>query len=807
MNLPYTFNDDNREIIFNRHDLPGPWINYLSNGTLHAFVSQAGGGMLWWRSPMTYRLTRYRMYNLPIDSPGFYIYIRHADGTIWSPAFRPCETPLDQWQSAHKPGSTTFRAEKNGLQAELTLFMAADTDALIWDLKLKNATGDEQKFDVFAYVELSQFMFTHEVNLGYYFKWMVRVEHDPDTDAIIYINHLEHQPFMDRSPLVYFAASEKIQSFSCDRDRFCGHYRSEQNPVAVERGSCDNSTLRGGEGCAALHLAQTLQPNEDKNINFFLGVTPGALKDLPGAMAKTSETLRMLKAKGSVQAQKDKNTQWWDDHLSVLQCVIPDPDAERQINIWNPLQSVNTARYSRAISSSASGIRGVGFRDSCQDMLAQAYRKPAWATDMLLYLASLQFEEGYPVHHAWPEEKKPPMLGMRSDNHIWLSYLAYAIICETGDLSLLEKTAPFLGKDLISPVGDESLWEHLMRGVEFTESHLGEHGLPLILVSDWNDHIGTFGTKGKGETIFVAQQHVYSLKLLSELARLRSDNATAERLDHYRFKQLATLQQYAWDGQWWLRGFDDEGQPIGTNTSEYGRIWLNTQSWAVISQAGDMKQLVQGMDAVRSHLDSEIGIQINAPGFPTWPDVQKPAVKGLPPGCAENAGIFCQANAWAIMAEAMLGRADIAWKYYRQLIPHVALQKIGLDTYQAEAYAYTSTIFSKENIRCGWANITQVTGTAAWMDVVATQYLLGIRPQPAGLLIDPCIPEDWEKFTVRRRFRGCDLSIEIENPERVQKGVKAIFFDGKSIDISNGAMIRADLLNGCKKAQVNVIMG
>ncbi len=805
--LPYRFNDSEREIIFKRHDMPGAWINYLSNGSLHAFVSQAGGGLLWWKSPMIFRLTRYRMYNLPIDSPGFYVYIRENNGTIWSPTFRPCETPLDSWQSSHRPGKSIFKALKNSIEATLTLFMSQEYDTMIWDLKLRNKGIEKKDFDVFAYVELSQFMYVEEVKLGYYFKWAERVEYNSNMDSITYINNLDIQPRMKDSPLLFFATDKKVDSYSCSRDAFCGPYRFERNPIAVEKGRCDNENLRGGEGCAALHIKQSLKTEEEISVPFFLGVTRGVLNNLDKAREETAEKLAAFRRQGFVEYQMSKSDKWWEEELSVIQCDIPDADAQRQINIWNPVQSVHTARYSRSISSSASGDRGIGYRDTCQDMLTQAVRRPEWARKMLIHQASMQFEEGYVVQQSWPEERHKPEIATRSDNHLWLTELAYTLVVETGDYSILDIEVPFLDKDLVSSAGSASIWEHFMRGIEFTENNMGSHNLPLILISDWNDHVGSFGRENRGETIFVAQQHIYYMKMLIELAEARNDKKSIEWLTMLIEKQQKAINDYAWESDWWLRGYDDNGEPFGSKSDKHGRIWLETQVWAVMSQTGPVEKLKKAMDSAKEYLDSDIGMQILSPGYPTWPEVDKPAIKFLPPGCAENAGIFCHVNAWAVIAECILGRADRAWKYYKQLIPHVAAQKVGIEKYIAEPYAYVSTIFGPENVRHGWANVTQVTGTAAWMELAAIKYILGLRPNTKGMVIDPCIPAEWEGFKAVRKFRDCEIKIKVRNRNGVQKGIKVLTVDGRPIDISKGALIPMDEIIGRSKIFVEAIMG
>ena len=805
--LPYRFDDENRKIIFDRHDLPTPWINYLSNGRMHAFVSQAGGGLTWWKTPQNFRLTRYRFYNLPIDSPGFYVYIKMKDGTVWSPSFRPCETSLDCWQAEHTAGKTAFIAQKQGLKAILSLCMATDFDTLLWNLELSNESGERVECDVFAYVEFSQFAFLNEVNLGYYLKWNVKAEYDKDLNAIMYVYSSWMQIRADESPVVYFSCSEQVDSFNCNRDIFCGNYRDERNPKEIEDGVLSNTQLNGGEPCGALHKRITLEKGVKTQINYFLGVTPGALVDYKKAREQTAETLVRLKADGEVERQFNKNKEWWESHFGVMQCSIPDQDAERQINTWNPLQSVHTARYSRSISATASGIRGIGFRDTAQDMLAQAYRKPEWARDMLYFLCSQQFEDGHPVHTSWPEDNKPPQDIMRSDNHIWMTYLAYAIIAEKGDLSILDKQIPFLGKDMKTPTDSATLWEHLLRGVEFTESHKGEHGLPLILFSDWNDHLGPFGRKGKGESVFVSQQHIYSLRQLSELAKLRGDTQTVERFAKLIENQEKALEKYAWDGEWFVRGYDDNAQPIGTKTAQNARIWVNSQSWMVIADACGREKQIKAMDSVNKYLGTDFGLLINAPGFPIEDNILNHKVNGLPAGYSENAGVFCQANCWAIMAEALLGRGDIAWKYYKQIMPNEVIKKIGIEKYRGEAYAYSSTMLGNENEKFGQACVSQVTGTAAWMDVVATQYLLGIRPVAKGLVIDPCIPSEWKGFRVKRSFRGCELDIRVENPLGVQKGVKKLYFNGVSVNVSDLSMIDGKRLQGKQFAQIKVVMG
>lgn len=804
--LPYRFIDTEGEerIAFDRFDLPEPWINYLSNGKLHAFVSQTGGGMCWWLSPMTFRISRYRFYNLPKDSPGFYIYLRDGEGRIWSPTFRPCKTPVDARSAYHAPGYSVFEAEIGGVRATLTLFAATDCDSLIWKLDIENTTDSPVRLDAFAYVELSQLLAREENTLGYYLKWNTRAVWDEGLDAISYAYTAWMHPRAEDAPLIYFASSDRVESFCCDRDRFCGSYRDESEPREVERGRLSNTELGGGEPCGALHTEIELSPRQKRQISYFLGVERGALSDYDGAVERVRKSLDLLRREGEVDRQLEKCRAWWRDQLGAFRCKIPDKDAERAINIWTPLQCVQTARYSRSISSSASGVRGIGFRDSAQDMLAQAYRKPEWALKMLEYLASQQLPDGHPVHIMWPEENRPAQDITRSDNHLWMIYLAYAIVAETGDASILEREIPYLSPDLLTHTGSGTLWEHLLRGIEFTEDHLGEHGLPLILFSDWNDHLGPFGRRGRGESVMVAEQFVYALTQMSELAELLGDKKSLEKFNSLAARQREAISKYAWDGKWFLRGFDDDGAPIGSQSAKYMRTWINPQSWMVISGAESEEKCSAAMKNTVAELDTGLGLMLNAPSLPGWPSREADKANGLPAGYSENGGIFCQANCWAIIAEALLGHGNEAWRLYSQIQPYSVIERVGLEVYRSEVYAYCSTLLGRESKDFGRGVVSQVTGTAAWMDVAATQYILGIRSTPSGLLIDPSIPSEWDGYSVKRLWRGHRLDISVENPEHIEHGIKKIYVNGKEI---GGGLITEKQFGDDTDASVLVIMG
>ena len=798
--LPYSFTDPERRISIHDPRLPQPWINYLSNGTLHAFVSQAGGGYAWWKSPLKNRISRYRQYNLPIDSPGFYVYLREKSGAIWSPSWRPVEAKVDAWRAEHEPGLTRFVARRGCIEAVLELFIAPGTNAMVWDLTLANSGAEALEIDVFGYVELCLLDWKQDTDWACYVKNNLQTGFDTEANAVTYLyRHFHFNPQLADCPLVYFGASEPVASFSGDRDAFVGNYRDERNPIGVERNHCGNTEMLCGDPCAALQCPVSIPPVGSKRLQFFLGGEPHAIVEWPTALEQSRATMARLRTAGEVDRLKSSLRGWWGKHLEVLQVALPDPDVQRQINTWSPVQSVHTGRYSRSVSQHAAGVRTLGFRDTCQDLLAVAYRKPEWAAEVFRYLVSQQYEDGHTPHQCNPVEKLPAEARIHIDNPLWLPMVAWAIIAETGDASLLDERLPWLSEeDNLSPTGEASIWQHLQRTTDFLESNLGAHGIPLTHKGDWNDSIGKFSKHGRGESLMAAQQYVHALGILADLARLRGDTGEAGRLEGLRAKQEHAILACAWDGAWWKRGFDDDGNPIGSQSCEFGKIWLNTQSWSVLAGIGSASQNIRAMDSVAEMMDTNLcGIKKLHPGFQSFPDALDP-YSGYSPGCGENGAIFCHANTWAIMAEATLGRAEKAWHYYRQLVPHLALQKVGLDRYKAEPYAYVSNIIGPENPKFGWANVTQVTGTAAWMDVAATQYLLGIRPEPVGLRLAPCLPSDWNGFTATRRFRGCEVKIEvIGNGSRVS----SVELNGKPLPTD---LISADALTAKSSARVLV---
>lgn len=736
----YKFNNDKKEITFDKYNTPTPWMNYFSNGTFHTMMSQAGGGVAFYKSPQIWRINHYRFFHLPTDRSGFYAYIK--DGSeYWTPTNEPCRTKPEKWQSTHGMGYSRFEAERNGLSAKAVYFVGEYENALIWNITLKSDT--DRKITVFPYVELGMMEFMRELQWQCYNKHQLSV-YNMD-NILVYKYGVESQPKPDETPLIYFTSNQPAAGFDCDRDEFVGSYRSEENPKNVEDGKCTNSTLYGGDPCFALQLEVELKAGEEKTVNIFLGA------------AMTEEDIKKSAAhcceEDFVEKSFAKLHEHWENHLNKFQCEIPDKDAETMINIWNPYQAERNFQFSRNISYYATGtFRGVGVRDTAQDILSMIPFDLRRAKDKLNLLLSQQYTDGHTNHYCFPTEGWEPLARIHSDNHLWLVMTAYHIVVEQGSLDYLDEKVSYYDG------GEGTVWEHIKKSIDFTMANLGSHGFPLMLSSDWNDMLFKVCREGKGESIWTSMQFGTVLRQIAELAELKGEDSK-KYLDIYE-EQKKLVNDVAWDGEWYRRCITDNGTFIGSKAEPQAKIWLNTQSWAVISGMGDNAEAA--MDSVKAHLDTELGIKKIHPSMKDYPSKEDPLTY-YNTGCGENGSVFCHANTWAIIAECMLKRPERAYKYYHQLLPMIAQAKAGEWRYKAEPYVYSSNIFGPESDKFGLANVSWLSGTAAWMYIAATQYILGIRAKWDGLEIDPCMPEAWDEVKITREFRGCVYDITIKN--------------------------------------------
>lgn len=742
--MTYQFNNQAREIEINKYSTPTPWMNYLSNGTFHTMISQAGGGVAFYKSPQIWRINHYRFFHLPTDRSGFYTYIKDG-GDVWCPTNEPCKTKPETWKAAHGMGYTRFEAGRNGVHAVATYFVGKYENALIWNLKLKSET--DKKITLFPYVELGMMEFMREL------QWQCYNKHQLSAyaidDVLVYRYGVETQPKPEETPLVYFAADVPVTAFDCDRDEFVGAYRSEENPQNVEAGGCTNSTLYGGDPCFALQIDLELKAGEEREVNIFLGT------------AMTEEEIKRCvshcREKGFVETSYAALGAQWADFLGKFQCELPDVDVQTMVNVWNPYQAERNFQFSRNISYYATGtFRGVGVRDTAQDILAMVPFDLCRAKDKLNLLLGQQYRDGHCNHYCFPIEGWEPLARIHSDNHLWLVMAAYHIVMEEGTLDYLEEAVDFYDG------GSATVWEHIKKSIDFTMANLGEQGFPLMLASDWNDMLYKVCREGKGESIWTSMQFGTVLRQIAELADRMGENGQ-KYLDIYE-AQKKLVNEKAWDGAWYRRCITDDGTFIGSAAEPQAKIWLNTQSWSVISGMGAYGKAA--MDSVKQYLDTDLGIKKIHPSMTTDYPTKEGNLTCYNKGCGENGSVFCHANTWAIIAECLLKRPERAYKYYHQLLPMVAQAKAGEWRYKAEPYVYSSNIFGPESDKFGLANVSWLTGTAAWMYLAVTQYMLGIRPNWDGLEIDPCLTAQMLPAKVTRVFRGCTYHITITKNER-----------------------------------------
>ncbi len=736
----YSFHNEKKEISFEKYNTPTPWMNYLSNGTFHTMISQAGGGVAFYKSPQIWRINHYKFFHIPTDRSGFYTYIKDGDD-YWCPTNEPCKSKPEKWSSTHGIGYTRFEAEKNGLSAVSTYFVGEYENALIWNIKLKS--DRDRKIKLFPYVELGMMEFMRELQWQCYNKHQLTCR-NLDHSILMYVYGVENQPKPEETPLVYFASDANITAFDCDRDEFIGSYRSEENPRNVELGKCTGSTMYGGDPCFAFEIDIDLIAGEEKTVNVFLG-TAMTENDIKKSVAHCREV-------GFAEKSFKRLREHWEEHLSKFTCEIPDKDAETMINIWNPYQAERNFQFSRNISYYATGtFRGVGVRDTAQDILAMVPFDLRRAKDKLNLLFTQQYNDGHCNHYCFPTEGWDPVTRIHSDNHLWLVMACYNIVIEEGTLDYLDEIVDFYDG------GKATVWEHIKKSIDFCVSNLGEHGFPLMLASDWNDMLYRVCQKGKGESIWSSMQFGTVLRQIAELAELKGEDKQ-RYLDLYN-RQKEIVNSLGWDGEWYRRCVTDEGKFIGSKSEPQAKIWLNTQSWSVISGLGDNG--ITAMDSVAKHLDTDYGIKKIDPAMTTDYPSKEGALTCYNKGCGENGSVFCHANTWAIIAECLLKRPERAYKYYRQLLPMVVQKKAGEWRYKAEPYVYASNIFGPESDKFGLANVSWLTGTAAWMYVAVTQYMFGIRAKWNGLEIDPCLPDEMLPAKVTRVFRGKTYNITI----------------------------------------------
>ncbi|HEX3043278.1 MAG TPA: glycosyl transferase [Bacillota bacterium] len=781
------FNDQKREYVIENPNTPMSWANYLGTAEYCGIISNNASGYAFHKSPKSSRLLRFRFNSIPMDRPGRYIYLRdNASGDYWSASWQPVGKPLDQYHTncSHGLGYTRFDSEYQGIKSSFRVFVPIDKPIEIWELEIENTSANQRELSLFTYAEWCFWDMNQDLSNFQYILYTCRMGYE--NDIIDYSINLWPQ----KEPKGFLASVLPVESFDTDREEFIGNYHNEGNPVAVERGKCSNSIAIGGNPCASVQNRITLKPGEKKYVVYIVGIGDAktfgvTCKNLYSDRQKVNEEFERVQA-------------YWNERLSEYTCATPSALVNSMVNIWNQYQCHSTFNWSRSASFNEAGGRdGLGYRDTNQDTLGVVHSIPQPVKNKLVDLLKGQISTGAAMHGLQPltwtqgAHNVPPMQHIFSDDHLWLLISIPAYLKETGDMEFLNTVVPYCDK------GEATVYNHLKAALEFSWSKRGPHGLLLGMAADWNDCINL---KGKGESTWSTFLFVYALDQFITLAGRLGNNEDRDHYEGYRKEIMAKINQHAWDGAWFLRGYLDSGRKLGGQESEQAKIFINSQTWAVVADAAPLDQKLKAMDSLKEHLATEHGIVKNFPAYRET-DMEIGAITSFPPGLKENAGIFCHANTWAVIAECLLGRGDRAFEYYLSFLP--AAKNDRADLYTMEPYVYSQFITGKEHpYKFGRARNSWLTGTASWSFVAISQYILGVRADYEGLVIDPCIPHDWEGYQITRQFQGKKFEITVKNPKRVSKGVTGLTVNGEKIA---GNMIPLNKMQALN--QVEVILG
>lgn len=806
------FDDANKEYAITTPETPLPWINYLGNEDFFSLISNTCGGYSFYKDAKLLRLTRYRYNNVPADTNGRYYFIKHGD-TVWNPAWQPSKTALDKYECRHGLGYSRFHSEKNGISAELTAFVPLHETCEVNRLVLKNTTDAVQELTLTSYVE---FCFWNAVDDSTNFQRNLSLGEVEVCGSTIY-HKTEYRE--RRNHYAYYTVNTPVDGFDTSRDEFLGVYGNIEHPKAVLAGKANNSLASGGAVIGSHMIKITLQPGEEKNYIFLLGYAENPLEEkweAPNTINKAPAKAAISRFSTDEQVSTALNAlkDYWEKLLSGYSVKSADEKLDRMVNIWNQYQCMVTFNMSRSASYFESGTgRGMGFRDSCQDLLGFVHLIPDRARQRILDIAATQFEDGSAYHQYQPLTKKGNSdIGSGfNDDPLWLIAGTAAYIKETGDFSILEEMVDFNNDHTLA----KPLLEHLKRSFDYTLTHLGPHKLPLIGRADWNDCLNlncfskepgesfqTFGpSEGPvAESVFIAGMFVKYGTEYAQIQKLLGNREEADRALDAVDEMYQTVLDAGWDGEWFLRAYDAAGEKVGSNECEEGKIYIEPQGFCVLADIGVKEgKAKQALDSVEKYLDTKYGIVLQQPAYSKY-YLNLGEISSYPPGYKENAGIFCHNNPWVSIAETRIGRGSRAFEIYRRTCP-AYIENIS-DIHRTEPYVYSQMIAGKDAPKHGEAKNSWLTGTAAWTFVNVSQYILGIRPTFDGLEIDPCIPSEMDGFQAVRRYRGSSFHITVKNPNHVEKGVKTMTVNGKEM---NGSCIMPE--DGVKEYQIEILMG
>lgn len=796
------FDDLHREYVIIDPKTPWPWINYLGNEDFFSLISHTAGGYSFYKDAKFRRITRYRYNNVPMDNGGRYFYI-NDNGTVWSPGWKPCKTPLDFYECRHGMSYTRITGAKNGIEASVLFFVPLHTWGEVQKMTIRNTSAQAKRIKLFSFAEWC--LWNAATDMENFQRNFSTGEVEVDGSVIYHKTEYKER----RNHFAFYSVNTPIQGFDTDREAFIGLYNEFRDPQNVLEGKPSNSIAHGWSPIASHYLELELQAGESKELIFLLGyvenkqeekfaeATEGLLHSGSSPIINKKKAQEMMAAFDTpekVDIAFAELKAYWDKLLDIYVVKSEEEKMDRMVNIWNQYQCMVTFNMSRSASFFESGIgRGMGFRDSNQDLVGFVHQIPERARERIIDIASTQFPDGGCYHQYQPLTKRGnnDIGGGFNDDPMWLIFGTIAYIKETGDFSILDEPVPFDNQ----PDSEVSLFEHLRISFNHVVENLGPHLLPLIGRADWNDclNLNCFSwdpnesfqttenkTEGsKAESLMIAGLFVVCGRDYVELCLQMGLTDEANRAQNCIHQMEEAVKKHGWDGEWYLRAYDYFGRKVGSKENEEGKIFIESQGWCSMAGIGLEEGMVQkALDSVKKYLDCEHGIVLNHPAFTRYL-VEYGEISSYPAGYKENAGIFCHNNPWIIIGETVLGRGDHAWDYYRKICPSYTEERSAL--HKVEPYVYSQMIAGKDAARPGEGKNSWLTGTAAWNYYAITQYILGIKPAYEGLEINPCIPSAWKEYQVKRRFRGATYDITVLNPHGVCKGIRSIELDGEKI--------------------------
>ena len=784
------FDDKNREYVINNPRTPWPWINYLGNEDFFSLISNSAGGYTFYKDAKFRRITRYRYNNVPMDSGGKYFYINDGED-IWSPGWKPCKTELDSYECRHGMNYTNIKGEKNGIIANVLYFVPLKTWAEVQKLTLTNNSKKTKKIKVFSFTEWC--LWNAAADMENFQRNFSTGEVEIEGSVIYHKTEYKER----RDHYAYYSVNVPIKGFDTDRESFIGLYNGFDEPQVVVEGKPGNSEAHGWSPIASHYIEVELKPGESKDFIFILGYVENKQDEKWESKniinkKKAKETIARFNTVSKVDEALADLRKYWDNLLSIYTVNSGDEKVDRMVNIWNQYQCMITFCFSRSASFFESGIgRGMGFRDSNQDLTGFVHQIPERARERIIDIASTQFPDGGCYHQYQPLNKRGnnDIGGGFNDDPLWLILGTVSYIKETGDFGILDELVPFDNDISVA----RSLFDHLTVSFDHVVNNLGPHGLPLIGRADWNDclNLNCFSndpnesfqttenkTEGtKAESVMIAGLFVVYGRDYVELCKKLGKDKEAERAQKLVDAMVEVIKKYGWDGEWFIRAYDYYGHKIGSNDNEEAKIFIESQGWCTMAGVGKEEGLcTKALNAVKERLDSKYGIVLNNPAFTKY-YIEYGEISSYPAGYKENAGVFCHNNPWIMIGETVVGNGNRAWDYYKKICPSY-LEEIS-ELHKTEPYVYAQMVAGKDAFKPGEAKNSWLTGTASWNFYAVTQFMFGIRPEYDGLLIDPCIPTDWKGFKAVRKFRGAVYEIEVVNPNGKSRGVKEIIIDGQ----------------------------